>query len=152
MESPYKQVWLPKALAEIRASITSERSAFAASASGMTMGGDAMNWHEYIHSDASVLVGKPIIKGTRLSVEFLLGLMAEGWTDVAIPRPVLSPFKPTAPDYFPCLSPDSLKFRVYPHSGQFEHPRNRPYRPILVSIQPSQSGHASRSSPQSRQR
>ena len=43
--------------------------------------GDAMNWHEYIHSDPSVLVGKPIIRGTRLSVEFLLGLMAEGWTE-----------------------------------------------------------------------
>ena len=44
------------------------------------MDGEAMNWHDYIHSDASVLVGKPIIKGTRLSVEILLGLMAEGWT------------------------------------------------------------------------
>ena len=40
-----------------------------------------MNWHEYIHSDPTVLVGKPIIRGTRLSVEFLLGLMAEGWTE-----------------------------------------------------------------------
>ena len=48
------------------------------------MDSDAMNWHEYIHSDASVLVGKPIIKGTRLSVEFLLGLMAEGWTEEQI--------------------------------------------------------------------
>ena len=51
-----------------------------------SMDGDAMNWHDYIHSDASVLVGKPIIKGTRLSVEFLLGLMAEGWTDVSPQR------------------------------------------------------------------
>ena len=48
---------------------------------GRFIDGDAMNWHEYIHSDPTILVGKPIIKGTRLSVEFLLGLMAEGWTE-----------------------------------------------------------------------
>ena len=40
-----------------------------------------MNWHDYISSDPSVLVGKPVIRGTRLSVDFLLGLMAEGWTE-----------------------------------------------------------------------
>ncbi len=43
-----------------------------------------MNWHDYIHSDASDLVGKPVIKGTRLSVEFLLGLMAESWSEEQI--------------------------------------------------------------------
>jgi uncharacterized protein (DUF433 family) len=30
--------------------------------------------------DPDVLVGKPVIRGTRLSVEFLLGLMASGWS------------------------------------------------------------------------
>ena len=30
--------------------------------------------------DPEVLVGKPVVRGTRLSVEFLLGLMADGWT------------------------------------------------------------------------
>jgi uncharacterized protein (DUF433 family) len=40
-----------------------------------------MNWQPYIHSDAKVLVGKPVVKGTRLSVEFLLGLFAAGWTE-----------------------------------------------------------------------
>jgi uncharacterized protein (DUF433 family) len=39
-----------------------------------------MNWRHYIHSDPQVLVGKPIVKGTRLSVEFILGLFAAGWT------------------------------------------------------------------------
>jgi uncharacterized protein (DUF433 family) len=28
-----------------------------------------------------VLVGKPVIRGTRLSVEFVIGLMADGWTE-----------------------------------------------------------------------
>lgn len=39
-----------------------------------------MNWRHHIHSDPQVLVGKPIVKGTRLSVEFILGLFAAGWT------------------------------------------------------------------------
>ena len=34
-----------------------------------------------IHSDAEVLLGKPVVKGTRLSVEFLLGLFAAGWNE-----------------------------------------------------------------------
>ncbi|MBI5214723.1 MAG: DUF433 domain-containing protein [Ignavibacteriae bacterium] len=43
-----------------------------------------MNWREHIHSDKSVLLGKPTIKGTRLSVEFLLQLFASGWTEQQI--------------------------------------------------------------------
>ena len=38
-----------------------------------------MNWRERIEEKAEVLGGKPVIKGSRLSVEFLLGLMAAGW-------------------------------------------------------------------------
>ncbi|MFA6531162.1 MAG: DUF433 domain-containing protein [Candidatus Micrarchaeia archaeon] len=43
-----------------------------------------MNWKKYIHSSPDVLVGKPVVKGTRLSVEFLLGLFAKGWTEKEI--------------------------------------------------------------------
>lgn len=39
-----------------------------------------MDWRQYIHSDPEILVGKPIVKGTRLSIEFLLNLFANGWT------------------------------------------------------------------------
>ncbi|WP_026732833.1 DUF433 domain-containing protein [Fischerella sp. PCC 9605] len=39
-----------------------------------------MDWRQYIHSDPKILLGKPTVKGTRLSVEFLLGLFANGWT------------------------------------------------------------------------
>ncbi len=39
-----------------------------------------MKWQEYITSDPKILAGKPIIKGTRLSVEFILNLLAEGWS------------------------------------------------------------------------
>jgi len=34
--------------------------------------------------DPTVLAGKPIIRGTRLSVEFVLGLLAEGWSEADI--------------------------------------------------------------------
>ena len=40
-----------------------------------------MDWHPYIHADPEVLAGKPAVKGTRLSVDFLLGLFAAGWSE-----------------------------------------------------------------------
>ncbi len=40
-----------------------------------------MNWNTYIISDPTILLGKPTIKGTRLSVEFLIGRLADGWTE-----------------------------------------------------------------------
>ncbi len=43
-----------------------------------------MKWQDYIVEDEKVLVGKPAIKGTRLSVEFLVGLLAQGWTEQQI--------------------------------------------------------------------
>ncbi|GEO02665.1 hypothetical protein AAE02nite_03290 [Adhaeribacter aerolatus] len=43
-----------------------------------------MNWQEHIISDKDVLLGKPIIKGTRVSVELILELLATGWTDKQI--------------------------------------------------------------------
>lgn len=40
-----------------------------------------MNWQEYIVSDKEILLGKPTIKGTRISVEHIVGLFAQGWTE-----------------------------------------------------------------------
>lgn len=34
--------------------------------------------------DPNVLAGKPVIRGTRLSVEFVIGLMADGWSPADI--------------------------------------------------------------------
>lgn len=39
-----------------------------------------MNWQDRIIVDPKVLVGKPVIKGTRLAVEFIVDLLAAGWT------------------------------------------------------------------------
>jgi uncharacterized protein (DUF433 family) len=34
--------------------------------------------------DPAVLAGKPVVQGTRLSVEFIIGLMADGWSEAEI--------------------------------------------------------------------
>lgn len=39
---------------------------------------------ERITLDPKVMVGKPVIKGTRLTVQYILGLLAEGETIEAI--------------------------------------------------------------------
>jgi len=43
-----------------------------------------MTWTDYIVSDKDVLLGKPIIKGTRISLEFILQLFASGWSEQQI--------------------------------------------------------------------
>lgn len=39
-----------------------------------------MDWQDRISVDPNVLVGKPVIKGARIAVEFLMELLASGWT------------------------------------------------------------------------
>lgn len=39
-----------------------------------------MDWHQRIIVDPKILVGKPVIKGTRISVEFVIDLLGRGWT------------------------------------------------------------------------
>ena len=45
---------------------------------------ESSNWRTYIHSDPEVMVGKPVIRCTRLTVEFVLRLFAAGWTRTEI--------------------------------------------------------------------
>jgi uncharacterized protein (DUF433 family) len=40
--------------------------------------------HPRIALDPDVLAGKSVIRGTRLSVEFVIGLMADGWSEAEI--------------------------------------------------------------------
>ena len=51
---------------------------------GRFIDSDAMNRRAHIDSDLSVVVVKPIVRGIRLSVEFLLGVTAEGWAEKQI--------------------------------------------------------------------
>ncbi len=39
-----------------------------------------MNWQEHIVSDKELLLGKPIINGTRISVELILEILSTGWS------------------------------------------------------------------------
>jgi uncharacterized protein (DUF433 family) len=43
-----------------------------------------VEWQERIEFKPDVLTGKPVIKGTRLAVEFIVDLLAQGWTEDAI--------------------------------------------------------------------
>ena len=36
--------------------------------------------NDRITIDPAVLLGKPVIRGTRMSVEFIVGLLAGGWS------------------------------------------------------------------------
>lgn len=45
-----------------------------------------MEWQSRIIIDSNILVGKPIIKSTCLAVEFIIELLAQGWTTNEILR------------------------------------------------------------------
>ena len=40
-----------------------------------------MEWRKRIRVDPKVLVGKPVIAGTRISVELIIDLLAAGWSN-----------------------------------------------------------------------
>lgn len=56
-----------------------------------------MDWRQYIHSDPEILRGKPVVKGTRLAVDFIIGLFAAGWKE----EQVL--------ENYPTLTPEALQ-------------------------------------------
>ena len=56
-----------------------------------------MNWQDHIVSNQNVLLGKPTIKGTRISVELILELFSLGWTE----KQIL--------DSYPTISSDSIR-------------------------------------------
>lgn len=39
-----------------------------------------VGWEERIVVDPEILAGKPVVKGTRLGVEFVIDLLAQGWS------------------------------------------------------------------------
>ena len=45
-----------------------------------------MNKQDRIAIDPEILVGKPVVRGTRLAVEFIIDLLAQGWTEKEILR------------------------------------------------------------------
>lgn len=72
-----------------------------------------MNWRDRITLDPQILVGKPIIKGTRIAVEFVVDLLGRGWP---VDRILREYDQLTAEDIQACLAyaSDVLKSeRVY---------------------------------------
>ena len=65
-----------------------------------------MEWQKYITSDPEVLMGKPIVRGTRLSVDFILGLLAAGWSEAQIL------------ENYPSLTPEALR-AVYAFAAEW---------------------------------
>jgi len=47
---------------------------------------DRLDWENRIVIDPEILLGKPIIKGTRLAVDFVIDLLAQGWSESEILR------------------------------------------------------------------
>ena len=43
-----------------------------------------MNWQDWIEINPSILAGKPVLRGTRLSVELILDLLAGGSPEAEI--------------------------------------------------------------------
>jgi uncharacterized protein (DUF433 family) len=66
------------------------------------------DWSDHVTSDPAVLGGKPIVRGTRLAVDFILGLFAAGWTQ----DQVLA--------NYPSLTPDSLQ-AVFAYAAEVLH-------------------------------
>jgi len=76
-----------------------------------------MTEHPRISLAPEILVGKPVIRGTRLSVEFMIGLMADGWSesDILVNYPDI-----THDDIIACLAyaRDALSSeKVFPSAG-----------------------------------
>lgn len=63
-----------------------------AAAKGTSMENE-IDWRQYIHADPNILVGKPVVKGTRLAADFILRLFAAGWTEQQVfeSYPTLTP-------------------------------------------------------------
>jgi uncharacterized protein (DUF433 family) len=67
-----------------------------------------MDWREHIESRPDVMMGKPVIRGTRITVEIILDWLAAGWTEAEI-------F-----ENYPRLTPESLR-AVYALSREVVH-------------------------------
>jgi uncharacterized protein (DUF433 family) len=75
------------------------------------------DWHDRIILDPQILVGKPVIKGTRIAVEHIVSLLAQGWTEAE----VLESYPHiTHEDILACLAYAAERLtseRIYPIAG-----------------------------------
>ena len=83
-----------------------------------------MEWQGRIVTDSETLYGKPRIAGTRIAVEFLLDLLASGWSEAQILNeyPHLKPDDLQAVFAFvrDCLKDESFILQTKAAEGQVE--------------------------------
>lgn len=79
-----------------------------------------MKWQDHIVTDKDVLLGKPTIKGTRLSVDRIVSLLAQGWTEQQLidnyPRLTLEDLKAIFAYLYDCMQ-DGLFFGSFKKTG-----------------------------------
>ena len=73
-----------------------------------------MSWEDRIERNPEVLVGKPVVRGTRISVELVLELLADGWDE----RELL--------DGYPSLSRDDIRACLHYAAAALRAERARP--------------------------
>lgn len=44
----------------------------------------SVNWGPYIESDPSIMEGRPVLRDSQVPVDFLLGLLAAGWSETDV--------------------------------------------------------------------
>jgi uncharacterized protein (DUF433 family) len=74
----------------------------------MAATGVPVRWADHIESRPDAAGGKPVVRGTRLSVDFILGLFAAGWTQ----EQVL--------ENYPALTPEALR-AVFAYAAEILH-------------------------------
>jgi len=65
-----------------------------------------MDWRQYIEQRPEVMLGKPVIKGTRITVELILEKLGDGWSceDLLASHPNLRPEHLQAAQAYPAAS------------------------------------------------
>ena len=95
-----------------------------------------MNWQERIVVDPGILVGKPVIEGTRLAVEFIVDPLAQRWSE----REILKNYPElTREDIRASLAYAGAALheeRVYPLSSTFGSAHHRPPTSLARPWQP----------------
>lgn len=81
-----------------------------------------IDWRDQIVCDPQVLGGKPVLKGTRLSVDFVLSLLAAGWEKEDLYK------------NYPNLTADRLRAVLAYAADTFQHERIYPLPPVREPV------------------
>ena len=73
-----------------------------------------MDWHERVMSDPLILVGKPVVKGTRLSVEHLIEQLGNGWSEADLLDSYLGLVREDLQACYACVAETLRDVRDYP--------------------------------------